>query len=175
MYNNNATGKPRVEDGWIKDSLSNLVTSILTKGNVEVAEFLYNECNLSAHITMLLEEHLSKLSMAELEQFLQTPLRAMTVNSFSRNIDSYQDNQNVLTLIAEHGDNVAINKLCKIIANKLTSGKITEGVSLINKLHICEPTDCNMLLGIIEALSDQALGKDEKSETTKRLKAVVVK
>lgn len=175
LYNNNATGKPRVEDGWIKDSLSNLVTSILTKGNAEVAEFLYNECNLSAHITMLLEEHLSKLSMAELEQFLQTPLRAMTVNSFSRNIDSYQDNPNVLTLIAEHGDNVAINKLCKIIANKLTSGKITEGVSLINKLHICEPTDCNMLLGIIEALSDQALGKDEKSETTNRLKAVVVK
>lgn len=175
LYNNNATGKPRVEDGWIKDSLSNLVTSILTKGNAEVAEFLYNECNLSAHITMLLEEHLSKLSMAELEQFLQTPLRAMTVNSFSRNIDSYQDNHNVLTLIAEHGDNVAINKLCKIIANKLTSGKITEGVSLINKLHICEPTDCNMLLGIIEALSDQALGKDEKSETTNRLKAVVVK
>lgn len=175
LYNDNATGKPRVEDSWIKDSLSNLVTIILTKGNAEVAKFLYDECNYSAHITKLLEEHLSKLSMSDLEQFLQTPLRAMAVDTFSRNIDSYQDNQNVLTLIAEHGDNDAINNLCKIIANKLTSGKITEGVSLINKLHICEPTDCNMLVGIIEALSDKTLGKDEKAELTERLGSVVMK
>ena len=162
-------------DDWIKDSLANLVTNILTQGNAEVATFLYDECNHSAHITKLLEEHLSKLSMAELEQFLQTPLRAMTVNSFSKNIDNYQDNQNVLTLIAENGDNDAINRLCKIIANKLTSGKITDGVSLINKLHISEPTDCNMLVGIIEAIGDNTLGKDEKSELTERLKSLVTK
>ena len=175
LYNNEATGKPRVADDWIKDRLANLVTNILSKKDAEVAEFIYNECNHSAHISMLFEEHLSKLSMAELEQFLQTPLRAMTVNSFSRNIDSYQDNQNVLTLIAENGDNDAINKLCKIIANKLTSGKISVGVSLINKLHICEPTDCNMLVGIIEAIDDKTLGKDEKSELTERLKSLVTK
>lgn len=175
LYNNEATGKPRVADDWIKDSLANLVTNILTQGNAEVATFLYDECNHSAHITKLLEEHLSKLSMAELEQFLQTPLRAMTVNSFSKNIDNYQDNQNVLTLIAENGDNDAINRLCKIIANKLTSGKITDGVSLINKLHISEPTDCNMLVGIIEAIGDNTLGKDEKSELTERLKSLVTK
>lgn len=175
LYNNEATGEPRVADDWIKDSLANLVTNILTIGNAEAAKFLHEECKHSAHISMLLEAHLSKLSMAELEKFLQTPLRAMTVNSFSRNIDSYQDNQNVLTLIAENGDNDAINNLCKIIANKLTSGKIKDGVSLINKLHICDPTDCNMLVGIIEAIGDKTLGKDEKSELTERLKSLVTK
>ena len=112
--------------------------------------------------------------MQDFEKLLQTPLRAMTVDAFSSNIDSYQDNINVLTLIAEYGNKETINKLCQIIANKLTSGKYKEGVSLIDKLHLCDIKDINMLVSIIETLGESALSEDERASVLQRLKSLKI-
>lgn len=174
LYNDNTTGKPRVDDGWVVESIVKLVTAILNNNDTKVAEFLHNECTQSEHILKLLEDHLSKLSMQDFEKLLQTPLMAMTVDAFSSNIDSYQDNINVLTLIAEYGNKETINKLCQIIANKLTSGKYKEGVSLIGKLHLCDIKDINMLESIIETLGKSALSDDERASVLQRLKSLKI-
>ena len=171
LYNDNTTGKPRVDDGWLVGSIAKLVTAILNNNDTKVAEFLHNECTQSEYILKLLEEHLSKLSMKDFEKLLQTPLRAMTVDAFSSNIDSYQDNINVLTLIAEYGNKETINKLCQIIANKLTSGKYDEGAALIDKLHLCDVKDSTMLVSIIETLGESAISKDKKASLIQRLKS----
>lgn len=172
LYNDNTTDKPRVDDGWVVDSIAKLVNAILNNNDTKVAEFLNEECTQSEVVLKLLEGHLSKLSMQNLENLLQTPLRTMTVDVFSSNIDSYQDNMNVLTLIAEYGTIGTINKLSKIIANKLTSSKYKEGVSLIDKLHLCDIKDINMLVSIIETLGESAINKDEKARVIQRLKSL---
>lgn len=172
LYNDYTTGKPRVDDGWIVESIAKLVNAILNNNDTKVAKFLNEVCTQSEHVFKLLEGHLSQLSMQNLEKLLLTPLKTMTVDAFSSNIDSYQDNINVLMLISEYGNNDTINKLCQIIANKLTSSKYTEGVSLIDKLHLCDIKDSNMLVSIIEALGESAISKDEKANVIQRLKSL---
>lgn len=93
---------------------------------------------------------------------------------FEKEIDSFENNLNVLELIATEGSKSGLKKLVKLITKKLvTNGKESEAVSLIKQLHYCNKANCNSLKSVLETVSDDVISKEDKAACINHLNEII--
>ena len=124
-------------------------------------------------IKALYAEILSAKSTSDLIK-LPTPLLKIVCDKFEAEIDSFDNNLNVLELIAKEGSKSGLKKLVRLITKKLvTNGKESEAVCLIKQLHYCNKTNCNSLKSVLETVSDDVISKEDKAACINHLNEII--
>lgn len=172
-FNNPDTNKPRVNDNaWIKARIDEILNEVVKNSNEELADFLNKESE-SETINAILTDSLSALKLSDLEKL--PIIRDKAVKTFEEHIDSYLDNQTVLSIIGRCGSKSGIRALIRIIVNKLTGHKESEAIELIMSLRYCNSTDRKLIESTIEAIDESIIDKSSRKEITKKLDDIIEK
>lgn len=169
-FNNPDTNKPRVNDNaWIKARIDEILNEVVKNGNEDLADFLNKESELET-INAILTDSLSVLKLSDLEKL--PIIRDKAVKTFEEHIDSYQDNQTVLSIIGRCGSKSGIRALIRIIVNKFTGHKESEAIELIMSLRYCNPTDRKLIDSTLEAIDESVIDKSSREEIAKKLDSI---
>lgn len=165
-------GKLRISNDLAKNEIKNLL-NLLIKDSDDSLVSLAIELSTAPVLQAMFGEILSTKPSSELIK-LPTSLLKVVCDKFEKEIDSFENNLNVLELIANEGSKSGLKKLVKLITKKLvTNGKESEAVSLIKLLHYCNKANCNSLKSVLETVSEDVISKDDKASCIKHLKEVV--
>jgi len=147
-------GKLRISKDLVKNEIKNLLNLLIKDPDDSLAS-LAIELSTAPVLQAMFGEILSTKPSSELIK-LPTSLLKIVYAKFEKEIDSFENNLNVLELIAKEGSKSGLKKLVKLITKKLvTNGKESEAVSLIKQLHYCNKANCNV---------EWILRKNEKEE-----------
>lgn len=165
-------GKLRISNDLAKNEIKNLL-KLLIKDSDDSLASLAIELSTVPVLQAMFGEILSTKPSSELIK-LPTSLLKIVCAKFEKEIDSFENNLNVLELIAKEGSKSGLKKLVKLITKKLvTNGKESEAVSLIKQLHYCNKTNYNLLKSGLAAVSDDVISKEDKASCIRHLSEIV--
>lgn len=165
-------GKLRISNDLAKREIKNLLDVLFDDSDDSLENFAI-ELSDAPIIKALYAEILSAKSTSDLIK-LPTPLLKIVCDKFEAEIDSFDNNLNVLELIAKEGSKSGLKKLVRLITKKLvTNGKESEAVCLIKQLHYCNKTNCNSLKSVLETVSDDVISKEDKAACINHLNEII--
>lgn len=165
-------GKLRISNDLVKNEIKNLL-NLLIKAPDDSLASLAIELSTAPVLQAMFGEILSTKPSSELIK-LPTSLLKIVCAKFEKEIDSFENNLNVLELIATEGSKSGLKKLVKLITKKLvTNGKESEAVSLIKQLHYCNKANCNSLKSVLETVSDDVISKEDKAACINHLNEII--
>lgn len=165
-------GKLRISNDLVKNEIKNLL-NLLIKAPDDSLASLAIELSTAPILQAMFGEILSTKPSSELIK-LPTSLLKIVCAKFEKEIDSFENNLNVLELIATEGSKSGLKKLVKLITKKLvTNGKESEAVSLIKQLHYCNKANCNSLKSVLETVSDDVISKEDKAACINHLNEII--
>ena len=165
-------GKLRISNDLVKNEIKNLLNLLIKDPDDSLAS-LAIELSTAPVLQAMFGEILSTKPSSELIK-LPTSLLKIVCAKFEKEIDSFENNLNVLELIATEGSKSGLKKLVKLITKKLvTNGKESEAVSLIKQLHYCNKANCNSLKSVLETVSEDVISKEDKTSCISHLNEIV--
>lgn len=165
-------GKLRISNDLVKNEIKNLLNLLIKDPDDSLAS-LAIELSTAPVLQAMFGEILSTKPSSELIK-LPTSLLKIVCAKFEKEIDSFENNLNVLELIAKEGSKSGLKKLVKLITKKLvTNGKESEAVSLIKQLHYCNKANCNSLKSVLETVSDDVISKEDKAACINHLNEII--
>lgn len=165
-------GKLRISNDLVKNEIKNLL-NLLIKAPDDSLASLAIELSTAPVLQAMFGEILSTKPSSELIK-LPTSLLKIVCAKFEKEIDSFENNLNVLELIAKEGSKSGLKKLVKLITKKLvTNGKESEAVSLIKQLYYCNKANCNSLKSVLETVSDDVISKEDKAACINHLNEII--
>ena len=165
-------GKLRISNDLVKNEIKNLLNLLIKDPDDSLAS-LAIELSTAPVLQAMFGEILSTKPSSELIK-LPTSLLKIVCAKFEKEIDSFENNLNVLELIAKEGSKSGLKKLVKLITKKLvTNGKESEAVSLIKQLHYCNKANSNSLKSVLETVSDDVISKEDKAACINHLNEII--
>ena len=165
-------GKLRISNDLVKNEIKNLLNLLIKDPDDSLAS-LAIELSTAPVLQAMFGEILSTKPSSELIK-LPTSLLKIVCAKFEKEIDSFENNLNVLELIATEGSKSGLKKLVKLITKKLvTNGKESEAVSLIKQLYYCNKANCNSLKSVLETVSEDVISKEDKTSCISHLNEIV--
>ena len=129
-------GKLRISNDLAKREIKNFLDVLIDDSDDSLENFAI-ELSDAPIIKALYAEILSAKTTSDLIK-LPTPLLKIVCDKFEAEIDSFDNNLNVLELIAKEGSKSGLKKLVRFITKKLvTNGKESEAVCLLKGLLYC--------------------------------------
>ena len=172
LLQTNKEGKLRISDDLAKGEIKNLLNLLIEDSDDSLVS-LAIELSTVPILQVMYGEILSAKSTSDLIK-LPSPLLKTVCDKFEKEIDSFENNHNVLELIAKEGSKSGLLKLMKIIAKKLlTNGNEMEAVDLIKKLRYCNKKNYKFLKSGLDAVSDEVISKEDKASCITHLNEIV--
>ena len=165
-------GKLRISNDLVKNEIKNLLNLLIKDPDDSLAS-LAIELSTAPVLQAMFGEILSTKPSSELIK-LPTSLLKIVCAKFEKEIDSFENNLNVLELVAKEGSKSGLKKLVKLITKKLvTNGNESEAVSLIKQLYYCNKANCNSLKSVLETVSEDVISKEDKTSCISHLNEIV--